>query len=93
MLMAVSAPVSFWLTLTFKEGAKDPAKIPYTFNGVTISEPCDPILGILLEPGIAHHFDKYQISISHDEVPHPYFAISQTPTIPPLFFCLPTDTE
>jgi hypothetical protein len=37
-----------------------------------ITDPFDADLGILLEPGLDHHFDYYTMSINVQEVSHLY---------------------
>ena len=35
----------------------------FSLGDVSITDPDNPLLGILLEPGLNHHFDRYELSV------------------------------
>ena len=41
----------------------------FSLGDVSITDPDNPLLGILLEPGLNHHFDGYELSVFTGNVP------------------------
>ena len=35
----------------------------FSLGDLNITDPDNPLLGVLLEPGLNHHFDRYELSV------------------------------
>ena len=41
----------------------------FSLGDVSITDPDNPFLGILVEPGLNHHFDRYELSVYTGYIP------------------------